>query len=224
MREWVSAREALRLAKTKGVDQEDLLEWARLGRLGARARSAFFSDDDPSEERVFLDSPPIDETEQSTRGPWPDIPTDFWAQGPKKAAWAAGTFASRLRYWSDYHGAEDYVFIELRGVSFNSSELEALLEERSEPVGGEQLPRKRWQKKRVTPRQALAVKFIETITRNPPKDLTGKSDRYRKYCDWHEKQNLPQKGSALGRTSFNECASRYDDGWRVSEMRWVYNP
>lgn len=224
MSEWVSSREALRLAKKEGVDREDLIEWARLGRIGTRARSGQFSDDDPPEERLFPEKPPIDGTERSTRGPWPDIPKEFWAQDPKKAAWAAGTFASRTTFWNDHYEAEDYVFIELRGVSFNRSELEALLKDSAEPDTRPNMPRITWRRQRVTPRQALAMKFIDWITRPSTKEIAGKSERYRMYCEWHKKQSGQQNLEPLGRTDFNKCADRYDDGWRIDGSKWVHQP
>ncbi len=230
MSEWISSREALRLAKERGVEKIDLIEWARLGSLGVRAKSRVCGNDDPHvrgdppQERLSPEMPPTDEIERSVHGPWPDIPKEFWEQAPKKAAWGAGTFTVTITEWEEYY--QDYYdeSIELRGVTFNKGELEALLSTSAVSAAKPKPPEKMWQKKRVTPQQALAIKFIDLMTKRSPKDLGGKSDRHRIYCAWHEKQIEPQKGKALGRTTLNECASRYEDGWRVVGARWVHDP
>lgn len=224
MSEWVSSRDALRLANEKGVDREDLIEWARLGDLRARAVSGVFSSDDPPEVRLFPETPYADETKRLVLGPWPDIPTDFWAQAPKKATWNAGTFASALTYWDDYYDEEKFDFIELRDVSFNRRELEALLLGVNKHSNMPEMPRKRWQHKRSTRQQFIAMKFMDVITATPPNELGGKTDRYEKYCKWHSKQATPQDGKPLGRTTFNVYADRHEDGWRLLGGKWVHKP
>jgi hypothetical protein len=221
---WISAKEASKRIKDAGLTEGDLIEWARLGKLSTRAESGTFSSDEPPEKRIFPNGPPSNEAELFVAGSWPDIFSGFWQETPIKALWGPGTFKGRVNFWNDHYQSNDCEIIELFGVKFNKCDLEALLSGSTEPTTSSNMPQKRWQKKRVTPRQAAAMRFMDIITRTPPKDLEGKSDRHRRYCVWHEKEFASQENKALGRTDFNECASRYEDGWRVSGMRWVENP
>jgi hypothetical protein len=139
--DWISSQEAHRRAKAAGATEDDLLEWAGLGKLRARAKSGIFSSDLASEmdnardcERTFPIEPPADELTRETLGPWPDVPVDFWADKPTKATWAAGTFASRVYYWSDYHQARMDEHIELFDVTFHAGDLAGLLSELLPPV------------------------------------------------------------------------------------------
>lgn len=229
MSQWIASRQALRLAKEAGLTNGDLLEWARLGRLRARAESGIFSSDDADlegnrETRQFPAEPPSNEIELLTKGPWPDILADFWKEVPLKEVWGAGTFIARVTYWDGHNQRESEEIIELLDVKFNKGDLEALLSRSAEPTSDLKTPKKTWQQQRVTPRQAAAMEFIDIIARKPPKELEGKSARHRMYCEWHRKQSGQQKHEALGRTDFNKCADRYDDGWRIVGSKWVHHP
>jgi hypothetical protein len=124
---WISSKEALRLAKAQDATAGDLLEWARQGKLRARALKGSFGNDEPGEERIFPSQPPVDEVKRSVAGDWPDIPADFWEETPAKALWTAGTFATRVWYFEEHYQQYDWQRITLSEVTFNAAQLEALL-------------------------------------------------------------------------------------------------
>lgn len=131
--DWVSAHEAQCRAKDAGFTADDLLEWARQGRLRTRAKSRVDSDD-VSPPNLWLEcvithpeEPPADEGARHALGQWPDVPADFWAEQPAKANWGAGTFANKVHYFSKHHQELTYSFIELFDVTFHTGDLGALL-------------------------------------------------------------------------------------------------
>jgi hypothetical protein len=130
---WISAFDALSRVKGAGGTEDDLLEWARIGRLRARAKSGIDSDDVTPPKlwlecvRTFPAEPLV--VDGITISTWPDIPKSFWADTPAKALWVAGTFANKLHYFCDYHQELTYAYFELFDVTFNAGDLGALLPE-----------------------------------------------------------------------------------------------
>lgn len=124
---WISSKEALRRAKAQDATAGDLLEWARQGKLRARAQKGSFSDDERGEERIFPSEPPVDAVKRSVAGDWPDIPANFWEETPSKALWSAGTFATRVWYFDEHYQQYDWQHITLSDVTFNAAQLEGLL-------------------------------------------------------------------------------------------------
>lgn len=131
--DWVSAHEAQCRAKDVGFTGDDLLEWARLGRLRTRAKSRVDSDDVSPPNLWFEcvishpEEPPADEGARVALGMWPDVPADFWAEQPAKANWGAGTFANKVHYFCDHHQELTYAYLELFDVTFHTGDLGALL-------------------------------------------------------------------------------------------------
>jgi hypothetical protein len=136
---WISAVDALSSVKRAGGTEDDLLEWARVGRLRARAKSGVDSND-VSPPKLWLECVQTFPAEPLVVdgimiSPWPDIPTGFWAEKPTKAAWVAGTFSYKVQDFCDYHQELTYACFELFGVTFNAGDLGALLPEpEPEPV------------------------------------------------------------------------------------------
>ena len=221
MSDWITAREAKRRARDADLTEGDLMEWARQGRLKARAKSGTFSDDDDRPLRKFPEEPPSDEIERAVLGPWPDIPKDFWEAIPYKANWGPGTFASRVEYWSEYHQSNDYVNIELYDVTFHLDNLEGLLNGNLPGAITVPPPKERWQQKQVSEQQRAAFKFLETLRTHPSKKASaGPIARYSCYINWAQNNKL----KPLGRTTFTKWADRHADGWREKGGRWVFNP
>lgn len=138
--DWVSAHEAQCRAKDAGFTADDLLEWARQGRLRTRAKTGAFSSDLSAEMdgalayvRDFPAVPPVDELTLDALGSWPDVPVNFWAEKPTKATWGAGTFASKVYYWCDFNQERTYEYIELHDVTFHEVDLTQLLGARVTP-------------------------------------------------------------------------------------------
>ncbi len=225
MSEWITARQASSFVNAAGLGERDLIEWARRGRLQARARSGTFSSDDPVEERYFPKEPPLGEVELSTVGPWPDIPIDFWDGTHLKALWGAGTFAARIWYWCDYYQKDAYEHITLFDVTFQAGNLEMLLNGSSPSVAEQQLPKERWRQQRLTPSQAAALEFMEIILTNPPKDPLGPVKLHLKYLEWHKDPKTRRAGDPLKRTAFEKWANRFRNGYRVGKnRRLVHHP
>lgn len=227
MSDWISARKASKRMTDAGLTEGDLIEWARLGKLRARAESGIFSSDDAGpdgfrETRRFLSTPPSSEIGLSTLGPWPDILADFWKEAPIKQSWGPGTFKARITYWEDHYQRNDCEIIELFGVMFNKEDLETLLKEPPASPESAQEPTLNWQKKGVTQRQASAMKFLETMEKYPPKQPLGASELYREYLRWHADPKNKQHEQPLVRSAFRTCADRFHDGWRVAAKRWVH--
>ena len=219
MNDWISAMEASNLARSAGRTEGDLIEWARLGRLQVRARSGTFSDDDPHVVREFPNEPPLDEIERAVMGPWPNIPAEFWEATPAKALWGPGTFASRIEYWNDHYGKDDYEYITLLGVTFHKDELDALINGREPKAATAQPPKKRWQHQRVSEQQKAAFEFLEKCRTHPPKGSPlGPTALHREYIRWAGNRQL----TPLRRTAFAKCVDRHADGWRVAGSKWEH--
>lgn len=217
---WISSKEALRRAKAQDATAGDLLEWARQGKLRARAQKGSFSDDEPGEERIFPSEPPVDEVKRSVAGDWPYIPADFWEDTPSKALWAAGTFATRMWYFDEHSQQDDWIHITLFDVKFKASELDALLEGTTSTEIEPQRPKERWQAQRPSEAQRAALEFMDIVRKFPGKGPLAPVPLHREYCEWAQKKSK----KPYGRSTFAKWANRYDDGWRLSGNRWVYNP
>ncbi len=219
MSDWIRAMEASRRVKVAGFTEEDLIEWARLGKLKSRAMSGTFSDDDPCIARQFPKEPPSDELERATLGPWPNIPADFWEAPPTKALWGPGSFSSRIEYWDDHYQGDAYEHITLLGVTFHSDELDALLNGRETKDATAQPPKKRWQQQRVSEEQKVAFEFLETCRKHPPKGWPwGPIAQHRNYVEWAEGRT----DKPLARTAFKKWLERHADGWRVAGSKWEH--
>ncbi len=219
MSNWISAFEASRLAKDAGYTERDLIDWARFGKLKARAQSGAFSDDNSCITREFPKDPPTDEIERAVMGSWPDIPSGYWEAKPHDAIWGTGTFASRLKYWNDYYQSYEYEGVELFEVTFHSDELDALLNGRQPKAAMAQPPKERWQRQRVSERQRAAFQFLEKCRTNPPKGWPlGPMARHKCYLNWAG----GPKHEALGRSAFDKWANRHADGWRVAGAKWEH--
>jgi hypothetical protein len=189
MSEWTSAREASRRVKDAGLTEGDLIEWARQGRLRARAVSGTFSSDDRDAKRIFPKAPCSDDLTRSTLGPWPDIPTDFWETMPRKALWGAGTFASSIEYWCDYNQTVANEYIELFDVSFCSHELDDLLNGRQPKAAAAKPPKERWKPQRATVEQKALFEFLETLRMYPLKEASsGPIARHKCYIRWAQQK------------------------------------
>jgi hypothetical protein len=222
MSEWISATEASKRIKAACLTEEDLIEWARLGKLKARAQKGTFSDDDPGIIREFPKDPPSDEIKRSVAGSWPDIPADFWEAQPHKALWGAGTFAASIRYWNDYYQSYEYEYVELFDLTFSKVDLDALLTEiMSPPVKVTQSSPITWQPKQITPKQRELVQYFETPTlyRHFVKQGLGAVDHHLKYCEWA--RQVPSRSKPFKRTAFDKWKKRYDEGCRIDGRKWV---
>ena len=222
MSEWISAGEASRRIKDAGFTEEDLIEWARLGKLRARAQRGTFSDDDPCIIREFPKDPPSDEIERAVSGPWPDIPANFWDGTPSKVLWGACTIATNMRYWSDYHQSYMYEHVELFDLAFSKVNLDALLTEiMSPPVKTSQSSPISWQQKQITQRQRELFCYFEKpeLYGHFDKKGLGPVDHHLKYCEWLEK--VSSRNKPLERTAFTKWKKRYDEGCRIDGRKWV---
>lgn len=224
MSEWISATEASKRIKAAGLTEEDLIEWARLGKLKARAQSGSFNLDDPPEKRVFPKEPPSDEREFLVRGSWPEIPTDYWAESKVKVLWGAGTCKARVAHWKDNEQVMDVETVKLFGLTFSKVDLDALLDVPPSTRNVARPPKERWQQQRVTERQAGAVKFIDIAFKNPLKNPLGPVALHSAYLKWHADPKNRPKDEPLKRTAFRKWQKRYVDGWRVSDsLKLVHN-
>lgn len=219
MSEWISAREAWNYVKAADLREGDLIEWARQGRLHARADSGIFSSDDPADLRKFPNQPPTDELTISTLGPWPDIPDDIWAAEQVKVHWGAGTYEGNIRYWDEYHSKTSHEYIRLFNLTFRKADLEELLNGAPASAMETQVPQKRWQQKRLTQQQVATIRFLEIVSQNPPKISLGPVALHNEYVKWYDNPNNKQTGKPLKRTAFAKWKARYDDGHRVGEGR-----
>lgn len=217
---WISAREALRRAKDQDVTAGDLIEWARQGKLRARAARGLFSDDDPGEERVFPSEPPLDEKKRLVSGDWPDIPADFWDEIPSRALWAAGTFGTRVSIFNEHYQQYEWLGITLFDVKFHADELDALLIESPQIPVKPQPPRERWQAQRPTEPQRAVMQFLGDVRNFPPKEPLGPVALHNAYRNWANQKNK----EIFGRSTFAKWVARYDDGWRLSGNRWEHCP
>jgi hypothetical protein len=220
MSDWTSAREASRRVKDAGLTGGDLIEWARQGRLRARAVSGTFSSDDPVAQCVFPEEPCSDDLKRSALGPWPDIPTSFWKETPHKALWGAGTFASSIEHFDENNHTYAPEYITLLGVTFHSHELDDLLNGRQPKAATAQPPKERWQQQRATARQRAAFEFLEKLRMFPLKVPLARKAQWRKYVSLAEEG----KPIPLGFSVFKKWQDRHADGWRYEGSRWVHNP
>lgn len=220
MSDWTSAFEASRRVKDAGLTEDDLIEWARLGRLRARAQKGTFSSDEPDSIREFPAEPHSDDLKRSTLGPWPDIPTEFWETTPRKAVWGPGTFASRIEYWCDYNQTVANEYITLLEVSFHSQELDELLSGRQPKAATAHPPKERWQQQRASVQQKALFEFLEKLRMFPLKVPLGPIARHKYYVRLEQKKEI----KPLGRSVFTKWADRHADGWRYEGSRWVHNP
>lgn len=224
MSEWISATEASMRIKAAGLTEEDLIEWARLGKLKSRAQKGTFSDDDPCIVREFPKDPPSGEIERAVSGPWPDVPSYFWDEPPSKALWGACTFAASIRYWNDYYQLHQYEHVELFDLTFSKVDLDLLLDVRPSTVTGARPLKERWQLQRLTQQQADALKFIDIALTHPPKDPLGRVAMHSEYLKWHADPKHKRTGKPLVRSTFGKWQDRYLDGWRVSDsLKLVHN-
>jgi hypothetical protein len=225
MSEWISALEASRHIKDAGLTKEDLMEWARLGKLKTRAQSGTFNLDDPPEKRVFPKEPPSDEREFSVRGCWPEIPADYWAKNQVEVLWGAGTCEARVTYWTDDEQVIDVETVKLFGLTFSKVDLDTLLDVGLSTTDGAPPPKERWQQQRVTEQQAGAVKFTCIALTHPLKDPRGSVASHNAYLKWHADPKNRQTDEPFKPTAFKKWKNRCVDGWRVSDrFRWVHNP
>lgn len=206
MTEWISTKEASGRARQAYLTNDDLIEWAKRGRLRSRARSGAFSHFDLSTEIQF---------NNGKFGNWPNIPADFWGK-ISRALWGAGTFAATLEWLAEPENTpdkyEEYEHIILYDVTFNEADLALLLNGPSPLDIARQPPKERWQQQRITEQQTAAFEFIEKLRTHPPRTPpSGPIARYKSYVEWAKKKQL----KPLGRTAFTKWDVRYADGWRL---------
>lgn len=147
MSEWISSFEATVRLRQAGVVHpfNTLTQLAEARYIRARAKWGRFSDDD-GEDREFLNEPPVDENERLTRGPWPDVPSDFWrwvnlGGDGSEAHFEAGTFAAVIRYDHRVGSHSDKQHIKLFGVTFHSQDMDDFLKGRATLKASPLMPR-----------------------------------------------------------------------------------
>lgn len=225
MSEWISAHDTKKRAIAEGYSEECLIEWAKQGRLSARATHGVFSDDEPGEVRSFPAEPPTEKMELDRLGSWPNIPSDFWWRVGRDrgvAIWGPGTFGATV-YFDEQIGQNGGTqHIELLNVMFNETELTVLLLKKSEQaVDG--TPRKLpLSRRKPLPQQRLAFEFLE---KKAPQHLPNGSDPmiaadlYRCYCDWMRSGGRSDKVMVIN--AFNKSKERYLDGHRIVRGAFV---
>lgn len=144
---WITSLEAWRRAQEAGFTKSATRTWAKSGRLRSRAKSGTFSSDigagpdEPADAlRIFPSEPPSDETKRSVKGPWPDIPKEFWEGDLVEAEWDDGNFTSRIREWCEYTKSWQHEIIRLYGVTFHSIDFQHLTAPEEENTARGKMP------------------------------------------------------------------------------------
>ncbi len=169
MTEWLSSFEALsRLRAAAFTDPIDTLtHLAEAGILRSRAASGRFSDYDDEIHR-FPDEPPCNETELQVKGPWPDVPADFWrwvnlGGNGAEVHGEAGVFGALVIFDPKIGDYSDREHIKLFGVTFNASDLSNFLNGHGAVHSTPRMPRSKAGPKMHTDRWAefgAALAFI----------------------------------------------------------------
>ncbi|RRQ52138.1 hypothetical protein [Sphingorhabdus wooponensis] len=140
MSEWISSLHAVKRLRDAGLNAPEatLGLWAEAGFLRARAIWGRFSNDGGTDELTFPDESPADPDGLGAATPWPNIPSDFWhyvnvKHGNAEAHYEAGIFAALVVLDPEIGSHSDTEHIKLYGVSFNSDNLDALLNGVGEP-------------------------------------------------------------------------------------------